>query len=401
MKVVFVNQFALRPTDRGSLRHFYLAQYLVSQGYQSEIVTSDIHYNSREKLVWNQSIEVHDGVTFKVIKGRRYSGQISRLFNHIQCAIKGFFYLVGSLRPGDVVVGSSPQPFLAFTSYLAAKVRRVRFIYEVRDLWPQTLIDLGGLSRSHPMVQVMFWIERLLARRSEKIVVLMPLAGLYFSEAHRIPVEKIIWVGQGVDTSVAVAKFSSALVESAPVDIVYAGSLGAANRMEFLLEVAGQLQLAKVNVHFSIYGDGPERKELEAMAMHLGLKNITFFGALARKQVLGKVAESDFAIALAHNSPLYKFGISFNKLFDYFLAKKPVIFIGDVARNPVTDADAGFVIPDGSPGEVAQEMIKIIGNTPEYLSSMGDRGYRFLVTNHDHKVTGQKFLNLISSQSGI
>ncbi|MFV8258350.1 glycosyltransferase family 4 protein [Bdellovibrio bacteriovorus] len=399
MKVVFVNQFALRPTDRGSLRHFYLAQYLVSQGYRSEIVTSDIHYNSREKLVWSQSTEVHDGVTFKVIKGRRYSGQISRLFNHIQCALKGFFYLVGNLRPGDVVVGSSPQPFLAFTSYLAAKLRRVRFIYEVRDLWPQTLIDLGGLSRFHPMVQVMFWIERLLSRRSEKIVVLMPLAGLYFSEAHRIPSEKIVWVGQGVDTSASIPKFSSASVDSAPVEIVYAGSLGAANRIEFLLEVASKLQISKVNVHFSIYGDGPERKGLESMAMRLGLKNITFFGALSRKQVLGKVAESDFAVALAHNSPLYKFGISFNKLFDYFLAKKPVIFIGDVARNPVADAGAGFVIPDGTPGEVAQEVKKIIGNTPEYLFSMGDRGYSFLINNHDHKVTGQKFLKLIANQS--
>lgn len=401
MKVVFVNQFALRPTDRGSLRHFYLAQYLVSQGYQVEIVTSDVHYSSREKLAWLQNYEVHEGVTFKVVKGRQYSGQISRLFNHIQCAVKAFRYLIRRLTPGDVVIGSSPQPFLALASYWAATLRRARFIYEVRDLWPQTLIDLGGLSRSHPLVRVMFYIERLLARRSEKIVVLMPLAGLYFSEAHGIPSEKIIWVGQGVDTSDS--NLNPTLTQSAPgpVKIVYAGSLGAANRIEFLLEVASELQKSSISVHFSLYGDGPERKGLEAMAKRLSLKNVTFCGSLSRKQVLNKVAESDFAIALAHNSPLYKFGISFNKLFDYFLAKKPVIFIGNVARNPVSDAGAGFVVPDGTPGEVAQEIVKMVGHSPDYLSSMGDRGYKFLKENHDHKVTGQKFLSIITNSPGL
>lgn len=400
MKVVFVNQFALRPIDRGSLRHFYLGRYLVSHGYQAEIVTSDVHYNSREKLDWPQSHEAYEGVAYKVVKGMRYKGQISRLLNHIQCSVKAFCYLMRHLSPSDVVIGSSPQPFLALASYCAATLKRARFIYEVRDLWPQTLIDLGGLSRSHPLVRVMFSIEKLLSRRSEKIVVLMPLAGKYFSEMHGISPAKVVWIGQGVDTSESDLKKNVAPMSSNSIEIVYAGSLGAANRIEFLLEVALELQKAQANVHFSLYGDGPERSDLEAMSKQLKLKNVSFCGALPRRQVLGKVAGADFAIALAHNSPLYNFGISFNKLFDYFLAKTPVIFIGSVARNPVSDAGAGFVVPEGTPVVVAQEVIKMIALDPDHLRTLGERGFRFLKENHDHKVTGQKFLSIISNQVG-
>ncbi|MGE9746018.1 glycosyltransferase family 4 protein [Bdellovibrio bacteriovorus] len=398
MRVFFVNQFALRPTDRGSLRHFFLARFLVENGYQAEVVTSDIHYNSRERLQWVSSSESHSGVMFRVIRGIGYKGQLSRLCNHLQCAIKAFFYLLRSVSSNDVVVGSSPQPFLAYSAYLAARVKRARFFYEVRDLWPQTLIDLGGLTRSHPLVRCMFFIERVLASKSEKIIVLMPLAEKYFAAIHGISSSKVVWIGQGVDCSAQVGRSVGRKPVGSYAEIVYAGSIGSANCISSLLEIAGELQGLAVPVHFSIYGEGPERAGLELKAAQLRLKNLDFMGALSRNSVLGKIAEADFAIALAHSSPLYQFGISFNKLFDYFLAARPVIFIGDVAKNPVAEARAGVVVSETSSKAVALAIKDFVAQSPEYLQDLGENGLRFLKANHDHKVTGQKLLDIISSR---
>lgn len=397
MRVFFVNQFALRPTDRGSLRHFFLARFLVQNGFQAEIVTSDVHYNSREKLHWSTKQETHEGVVFRVIRGAAYRGQISRLINHLQCAVGVFFYLLRCLRRDDVVVGSSPQPFLAYSAYLAASIKGARFFYEVRDLWPQTLIDLGGVSRSHPLVRCMFFIERVLASRSEKVIVLMPLAEKYFAETHGISSAKMVWIGQGIDCSAHIEKVMDCKAEGSVHEIVYAGSIGAANRISFLLEIAGSLQTMAVPVHFSIFGDGPERESLEAKAAQLRLKNLDFKGSLPRAGVIRKVAEADFAIALAHSSPLYRFGISFNKIFDYFLAKAPVIFVGDVAENPVAKANAGLVVSGESPQEVAEAIRAFVEQSSESLRILGENGFRFLKENHDHKVTGRKLLDIISS----
>lgn len=395
MKVFFVNQFALRPTDRGSLRHFFQAKFLFGQGIAVEILTSDVHYNSREKLHWNEKVEIHDNVRFRVIKGLRYKGQISRLINHLECAVKAFFYLLLKVKSKDVVIGSSPQPFLAYAAFLAARLKNARFIYEVRDLWPQTLIDIGGLAKTHPLVRTFFFIERQLARNSEAVVVLMPLAWKYFAEYHGIKKDKVVWIGQGVDSSEQIEKKISARSQDESFEFVYAGSLGAANRIEFLLEIAAELQSQRIPVRFALFGDGPERPGLEAKAAQMGLTNLTFRGAMSRRDVVREIANANFTVALAHNSPLYKFGISFNKIFDYFLARTPVIFIGDVAKNPVIDAQAGFVIPSGSAAEIGLIIRDLIALNPLDIRKLGENGYAYLRQHHDHNVTGKKLLDLI------
>lgn len=399
MKVFLVNQFALRPIDSGSLRHYFLGRFLVGKGIHVSIVLSDVHYNTRKKLKWSKLAEKYSDVEFQFLSAPAYGGNLSRLWNHLIFSFKLFVHLLKQkINKEDVIIGSSPQPFCTFVAMLVAKIKGCSFIYEVRDLWPQTLIDLGGLSESHPLVKIMFCIERSLCKHSSRIIVLMPAADQYFIQKHKVSSEKIMVIPQGIEIfDLPVEEKQS----EQPLDVVYAGTLGSANRIEFLIDIAAELQKRNFNIHLSVYGNGSERTQLQKRVDDLKLKNFTLICAIPRNQILKRLSGADAAIVLAHETPLYKFGISFNKIFDYFLAKCPVIFIGRVTKNPVSESDAGVVIESSNVSLVAEQIISFLSQDSQTLRNFGQNGFTYLNRVHNINVTGENLLNVVKSVSRL
>lgn len=393
MRVYIVNQFALRPGDKGSLRHFYLGRYLLSKGVSVEVLTSNVTYNSRDPLMWKGKEECYDGVVFKCFTAPRFYNNIQRLFNHLTFSFKVFVYLLQRLNRNDAVVGSTPQPFSAFASYVAARLKGARFVYEVRDLWPQTLIDLGGLSKRHPMVLVMKFIERTLAVKGDRTVTLMPLAWKYFEEQYSLSRNAVVCVPQGIEIP-NVDKLPH-YQETTKFEIMYAGTLGLANRTEMIIEVAKHLK-ENSNILFNVYGDGPLKSWMLNEAKNHSLTNINFKGMVPRSVVVEQLGRAQAALALAHESPLYKYGISYNKLTDYFLSKRPVIFIGNVSMNPVSAGNAGMVSISNDPAIVAQEILNFANKPFEERRQLGENGYNYLKENHDINITGEKFYDVLA-----
>lgn len=392
MQVYIVNQFALRPGDKGSLRHFYLGRYLLGRGIGVEVLTSNVTYNSRDPLVWKDKEETHEGVLFKCFEAPQFFNNIQRLYNHLIFSLKIFVYLIRRLNRNDAVVGSTPQPFSAYAAYIAARLKGARFIYEVRDLWPQTLIDLGGLSKKHPMVLIMKFIERTLAVRGDRTVTLMPLAWKYFEEEYSLPRDAVVCIPQGIE--IPNTDVPLEYPDTGKFEIMYAGTLGLANRTEMIIEVAKYLKVHS-NIVFNVYGDGPLKSWMMAEADKHSLTNINFLGMVPRKVVVEELGKTHAALALAHESPLYKYGISYNKLTDYFLSKKPVIFIGNVSMNPVSVGNAGLVTTSNDPVVVAKEILDFANKPKDELRNMGENGYRYLLENHDINITGAKLYDIL------
>jgi glycosyltransferase involved in cell wall biosynthesis len=396
MNVYIINQFALRPGDKGSMRHFSLARFLVSRGLIVRILTSNIVSNSREDLKWPTPIETHQGVEFHCFTAPKYVNNRQRLVNHLTYSVKMAAYLFRHLKKGDVVIGSTPQPFSTYAAYIVSKIKGGKFIYEVRDLWPQTLIDLGGLSERHPMVTVMRFIERNLSLKSSKIVTTMPLAWKYFEGKYGIDAHSVTCIPQGVD----VPKDEGVVFpEKTRFHIVYAGTLGLANRTEMIVEFCKSIKSINPQVHVTVYGDGPLKSWMEEQVRSHDLTNVTFKGTVPRAVVLSALNDCHAALALAHESPLYKYGISYNKLADYFLKRRPVIFIGKVAMNPVDVASAGLVITSNDPNEVALAISNFASKDISELKKMGENGYQYVLERHDINRTGQQLLDVISNSA--
>jgi len=282
----------------------------------------------------------------------------------------------------DVVIGSSPHLLTPLAAYWVAQHYGVPFVMEVRDLWPQTIIDMGELSPRHPITKALQVLERFLYHQSERIITVLPLAREYIS-TYGISEEKIIWIPNGVDIS----KFRDVKpIEKYSHDfkIMYAGAHGQNDALEVLIRAARIVQdRGFSNVRFILVGNGPAKASLIKLAKDLKLSNVEFRNAIQKDQVPRILSEANATVLILYDLPLYKYGISANKIFDYLAASKPLILAGKPANNPVEEARCGLAVPPQNPQALAEAVIQLYQMSPEERAEMGKRGREYVEKHHD------------------
>jgi glycosyltransferase involved in cell wall biosynthesis len=289
--------------------------------------------------------------------------------------------IVDSGKP-DVVIGSSPHLLTPFAAYRVAHGFRVPFVMEVRDLWPQSIVDMGGLTTGHPITRALQALERFLYHRAERIISLFPQAHEYMSRCG-VPHEKIVWIPNGVDLS----RFDAPSVKGTPGEsfrIAYLGAHGRANALDVLIRAAKIVEeRGYPEIRFILMGAGPEKPRLMALARELGLVNLEFRKPVPRSEVPDVLHEADATVCVLHDIPLYRYGISVNKLFDYLAAGKPLILAGSPSNNLVEEADCGLTCPSGNPHALAGSVIQLYQMAPEEREAMGRRGRHYVEKLHD------------------
>lgn len=362
------------------------------------------HYLHRETHLqpgerWK--IEEVDGVQFVWIRTPQYQR------NDWRRVVSMVSYMIRAWRLGrrlprsvpeigrpDVVIGSSVHLLAVLAAYWVAKRYKARFIMEVRDLWPQTIIDMGKLSERNPLTKLLRMLERFLYRRAERIITLLPRAGEYIT-AQGIDKERIIWIPNGVDLS----RFERIEVQSSPEDqfrMIYLGAHGQANALDVLLEAAKFVQdKGYGDVRFVLIGDGPEKPKLIELAKELGLKNVEFRDPVPKTEVPKALGKADATVFILNDLPLYHYGISLNKLFDYLAAKKPLILAGNPVKNPVEEARCGLTVPPGDPEALAEAVIKLYQMSQEEREAMGRRGREYVEKYHAISVLADRLIECI------
>jgi len=382
----FIHHYAVPPTAPGGTRHFAVARWLARQGHRVRIVASSYHYQSqretRDYQGANDQREMIDGVEFIWVRTHPYRGNsLGRLLNLLSFAWRAL--RVDLLRDGDrpgAVLGSSPQPFAALAARILARRHRARFVYEVRDIWPQTLVELGRTSRLNPVILVFGWIERHCARMADAIVTLLPGSQPHLVACGARP-DRIVWVPNGVD-----------LAQSGPVrpvprrdtcTFLYAGAMGVANGLGQVIEAAGLLRDRVPGVRVVLMGEGAELERLQSLATRRGATNVVFRPPVAKAAVHDALAEADAFLMILTDSPVFQWGISPNKLFDYLAAGRPVVFAVNTPVDPVAEAGAGVRADPGSPEDLARAMETVAAMTPEARAAMGLRGRQYVEAHHD------------------
>ncbi|WP_337844930.1 glycosyltransferase family 4 protein [Thermus sp.] len=402
-KVWIVNQYAIPPEQAGGTRHFSLAKKLNERGHEVTIIASSFdHVTRRETRLKKGELyraETIDGVRFLWIRTPPYRGNSwARVWNMNVFAYRVWRIPNTLLQKPDVVVGSSPHLWAALAAERLATRFGVPFVFEVRDLWPQTLIDLGAFSARHPFVLLLEKMEWYLYQRASRIVTLLPKASEHICAKGGDP-NRITWISNGVDLEMVPPPTPPQ--PKGVCTVMYAGTHGFANGLHILLEAISYLEQEGWGdkIHFRFVGDGPEKARLKEKSKQLGLRSISFEDPVPKNRVYTLLSEADVLAMVFLKSPLYRWGISPNKIFDYLAVARPVVLAVDAPLNPVEESGAGLVVsPD--PVAIAKAIRQMALMSPEERWAIGLKGRRYVEVHYSWSCLAEKYEALIGEVLG-
>lgn len=398
MHTLLIHQAFCIPGEAGGTRHFELAKHAVADGQRFTVIASRVSYLTG-KVVDQQVESEWDNQGVNVIRvyspQRVYRGFAWRIWSFLVFTLSALWGAL-RVRDVDVVMGTTPPIFQTVSSWLVARLRRVPFLLEVRDLWPEFAVDMG-LLRNRLLIRLARWFELWLYRRADHIVVNSPAYRDYIVKKG-VPAEKITLIPNGVDTSMFDPTAMGAQIRAkwaAPGQFVvtYAGALGIANDIPTILRAARRLKNRK-DIVFWIVGDGAERPRLEALASEWGLDNVRFTGPQPKAMMKDVLAASDACVATLLNIPMFRTTYP-NKVFDYMAAGRPVVLaIDGVIRDVVEAAGGGLFVPPGDDEKLAEAILDLHAD-PEKASRMGKLGRRYVTEHFSRCKHGREFALLL------
>lgn len=397
MTIWILNHHALTPQMSGGTRHYDFAKELIRRGHKVVIISSSFHYSKyteiKEYKEKEYVCEYVDDIEWIWLKTSPYRGNgIARVKNMLSYTWKALRIIPAlDLPKPDIIMGSSVHLFAVYAAYKLAQKYKTPFIMEVRDLWPQTLIDMG-ISKWHPFIIILGILERFLYRKADKIISNLPYAYEYISAY--APLEKFEWISNGVDLRNISYKEKS---ESSPFVVSYTGAIGAANNLGILVKAADKLKEDK-NIIFRIIGDGAEKQQLKEMVQAKGLKNITIEDPVAKSQIPDILAASDILYFNLKDSPVFRYGISSNKLFDYMAASRVIVFSTNAANNPIKEANGGFTIAPDEIDELVSTIKHITSMTHEQRIAIGKRNREYCEKFYSIKVLVDKLEKVLQEE---
>ena len=390
-RVLVLNQFALPLSSAGGTRHVEVFSRL--EGWTPLILAG-------RKNMHDHGVVENEG-PLETVPVTPYRGNgITRVLNWgSYTATAG----VAALRNGpfDVVFGSSPHLGAALVGRLLARVWRVPFVLEVRDLWPQILADAGILAETSPVYRALSMLEGWLYREAAAIVVLAE-GTTDDIEARGINRNKVHFVPNGADPAdFCVNESRDTLREfyglgDGPV-AVYAGAHGPANGLDLLLDAAAELHEQGDDLQIVLVGDGVSKAALLQTATDRSLTNVTFLDPIPKSEIPRLFAAADIGIHCLADIELFHRGVSPNKLYDYMAAGLPVITNtpGEVA-DLVTNSGAGEAV---GPSELAAGLRRLLERSADERTSLGRAGQRFMEAHRSRAATARAIEHLLDSVS--
>ena len=409
MKILLLHQYFLEEDDSGGSRWNEMAKVWAEAGNEVSVLAGMIHANGSEKrseykkkhFVQKQQgkIEVwrcHVSESYNKSFAGRLWGYFSFMFSSMWA---GLFKAKGKF---DVVIVTSPPLFVGLSGYIISVFKRIPFVFEVRDLWPESAIDTGVLTNKW-IIKMAFWFEKFIYKKAKLINVLTPAFYSSLKNEKHIPEEKLIMIPNASDFSLSEELlltfdrngFRKKMGLDGKFVITYVGAHGVANHLQQVLQAGKKLE--DTRVLFLLIGQGMEKEKLKMMASEMNVKNVRFIDAVPKKEVFKYILASEMGASVLKRVDTFKTVYS-NKTFDYMSCKKPVLMaIDGVSRELVEAAECGvYVEPENI--EEYNTNIRIYLNDQERLKKEGDNGYQYAKSNFDRDVLAKKYLQEIKDK---
>jgi len=394
MHILLIHQAFAALDEPGGTRHHEMARYLAHQGHQVSIITSPVSYLTGEDQKKKKYEEDMDGL-IHIYRTYTYPALhksfVHRIFSFTSFMISSFFRAV-TIKKVDLIWGTTPPIFQSFTAWLVSRLKRVPFLLEVRDLWPEFAIAVGIL-QNPLLIRLSLWLERFLYRHADRIVVNSPG---FVEHVKGRGGRKISVIPNGSDIALIgienQRKARSELGWPEKFSVLYAGAHGMSNDLEIILKAAELLKNI-IDISIIFLGDGKEKPGLISLADKMALPNVMFLDPIPKKLISKSLAAADACIAILKPIEMYKTTYP-NKVFDYMAARKPIILaIDGVIRDVVEDAGCGIYCPPGDPARLS-EAIMFLYNNQEKAKDMGMQGRKFLEKHFDRKTIANQLFQL-------
>ena len=406
------NHYAGTPSKSQWLRHYHFSKWLKKSDYQVRIFAASTLHNTDLDLMENSSAmwmeDDSSGVPFVYIKARKYKGNgKSRILNMIDYFC-GVMKAAKHFKKPDIIIGSSVHPLACVAGILLGKLYKVPVISEIRDLWPESIVAYHVRERSSLSIKALYWMEKWIYKESDSIIFTMPGGKKYIIDkgwdtGHGGPVDlnKVYHINNGVDLesfyeSRDKSDFHDQDLENpALFKVVYTGSVRLVNEVDKLVDVAMELRRkGQNNIKILIWGGGDYTDKINQRIDQCGLENIELKGRVDKSIIPKTLSQSSLNVFLFSDSPLIKYGLSLNKMFEYFASGKPVLVNRHPAYSLIDQYHCGRSMSTFTPEKMADEIIAFASLSQNDYNRYCS-GALLAAQDYDFKELTQKLMNVI------
>ncbi len=363
MNIWLINHYAVPPKYYPLARQTFFAKHLMAKGHQVTIFAASTVHNSDKNLITDDALyreETVDGVHYVYVRCVDYHNNgLKRIYNMCEFAQKLPRVCKKFPRP-DAIVATSMPPMSCAAGIRLARRYGCRGVAEIADLWPESIVAYDIAGANNPAVIVLRWLEKWIYKKADAVVFTMENAYQYIEEQRwdkQIPRDKVFYVNNGVDLPTFESNRETYRVDDDDLEdantfkVIYTGSIRKVNNLGLLLDAAKLIKNDKIR--FLIWGDGDELPQLQQRLTDENINNVVFKGRVEKKYIPYIVSNADLNIAHNTPSPLFKYGISFNKMYDYLAAGKPILSDFPCGHNPAVVYGASMEVTDPSAENIA------------------------------------------------
>lgn len=408
MKILLIHQYFLEKGEGGGSRFNEMTQVWSKLGHSITVLAGMVNYTSGKKP------ERYKGKHY--YKDNNFYPNVDVLRCHVSESYNvnflgrlwGYFSFMfsaiwGGLRKTegkfDIILVTSPPLFVGMTAYVLSKLKRVPFVFEVRDLWPESAIDTGVL-KNKTIIKLAYWFEKFLYKRAKFINVLTPAFRDKLIEKG-IPAEKIRFIPNAADFTLSeklndfdAKSFKKELGLENNFVVTYVGAHGVANHLIQLVDAAELLR--DTNIVFQLIGSGMQKSMLQEEVVKRKLEDhVIFRDPVAKEEVFKYILASNMGASVLKKVDTFK-TIYSNKTFDYMSCRTPILLaIDGVSRDLVEKANCGVYVEPENPKDIAEKLKEVYTNTT-LLTKMGENGYNYARTHFDRLKLAKEYAGYLN-----
>ena len=390
----YISKYAVTPKYGFETRQFIFSKYFAKQGHNVSLISS--RSSSLKNRPDFKSLYIKDeidGVTCYMLNGIsiKLGFNLKRIFSWMQFEIQLRRWARKNKKKPDVIIISSLSLLTILNGIFFKRKYKAKLVFEVRDIWPLTLLEVGNFSKINPFYWFLRMIEKRGYRKADLIVGTMPNLKEHIQKSIKSNF-KFTYMPMGFDTENLYFEQKEWQLPNDKFIVGYAGSIGNANQVEDMLKAAEILENNN-EIIFAILGDGPLKDILQKKYSHL--KNVIWFPKVEKKFVNSFLEQCNVLINNWKNKPIYKYGVSPNKWIDYMYAAKPIIVSYSGYPCIINDAECGEFVEAENPKALSDAILRYSKKDKSELDIIGQKGKDYLLNNLNYNKLSKKYLDSI------
>ena len=381
-------------------RNYYLASNFEKLDVKAYVISGSFShlYNPLPKTTGHFTFDKINNVDYCWVKTPEYgkSASFGRIWSMILFMLKLLFLPTDKFQKPDVIIVSSPSLFPAINGWLFKLKYNCQLVFEIRDLWPMSITQLGDISTKHPFVVLLSLIEKFAYKKADYVVSLLPNIVEHLRNLG-IDDKKFRCVPNGIDTVEEITNKRTSIYDlrskhAGKFIIGYTGTVGTANAMEYVLQAMKKIE-SNTNIHLVIIGEGGEKEKY--MHTYKDSTNISFYASVPKNEIQYILAEFDLCYIGWHNTQLYRYGVSANKIFEYMLSSKPILHSINAFNDPVFEAKAGITVAAEEVDAISNAIVTLYNMSEAERIQLGKNGYDYVIENHTYQNLAKKYLKIL------